>query len=169
MRAEKMETTALAAAVSKPPRRRARDEEREQRCLVEWANTRRYTHTTAAGNEIEIVLGDYLVASANGAYLSGDQSIRARQWQRLKAMGCRPGASDPMLYVPTATYHGMSIEMKKRHNQFRSDTEATMAVCPSIYVSCSMFFMFAVARPKIRHRRSESLFHGCMSAAFSRQ
>ena len=120
--------TALAAVVPKPPRRRARDEEQEQRWLVKWANTRRYTHTTAAGNEIEIVLGDYLVASANGAYLSGDQSIRARQWQTLKAMGCRPGASDLMLYVPRAPYHGMSIEMKKRHDQFRSNAEATRAI-----------------------------------------
>ena len=113
-----------------PPaaRRRARDEEREQGWLVKWANTQRYAHTTAAGNEIEIVLVDYLIASANGAYLSGDQSIRARQWQRLKAMGCRPGASDLMLYVPTTKYHGMSIEMKKRHDQFRSSTEATMAI-----------------------------------------
>ena len=77
-----------------------RDEEKEQRWLVKWCASQRYTHLSGEGNEIEIVLGDYLIASANGAYLSGDRARRARQWQRLRQMGCQPGASDLMLYVP---------------------------------------------------------------------
>lgn len=113
------------------PRRRARDEEQEQRWLVVWANAQRCTRMTAAGCEIEMVLGDYLIASANGAYLSGDRARRAQQWQMLAAMGCQPGASDLMLYVPTARHHGMAIEMKKRLDQFRTDRAATMAVSPA--------------------------------------
>ena len=93
-----------------------------------WAHTQRYRWPGERDSVAYLVVGDYLVASANGAYLSGDPTARARQWVRLEAMGCRPGASDLMLYIPTASYHGLSLEMKKRRELFRSEAEASAAV-----------------------------------------
>jgi hypothetical protein len=47
-----------------------------------------------------------LMASANGAYLAGDASQRARQVSKLKAAGMRTGVPDLLLALPTPCFHG---------------------------------------------------------------
>lgn len=54
--------------------------------------------------------GCLVIASANGAKLSGDKAARARQWRRLEAMGALAGAPD--LWVSRADRGHVWLEVK---------------------------------------------------------
>lgn len=53
-----------------------------------------------------------LVASCNGAALSGGKLARIKQWARLQKSGAKKGESDLFISVPKGKYHGLYIEMK---------------------------------------------------------
>lgn len=105
-----------------------KDEQKEQIWFVDWCRTQTYTITDSAGDKYLLRLDAALVAYPGGAFLSGDKKRRAMQWSILRKMGCRKGVSDLVLNLPANGYHGMHIEMKKRRDQFKSSTAASMAV-----------------------------------------
>lgn len=53
-----------------------------------------------------------LFSIPNGTVLAGNASQRARQMNKLKAEGLKPGVSDLFLMIPRGGYHGLFIEMK---------------------------------------------------------
>ncbi len=65
-------------------------------------------------NWLKLYPGYYhcLFAIPNGAQLAGNKATRARQMNKLKAEGLKPGVSDLFLMVARGGYHGMFIEMK---------------------------------------------------------
>lgn len=99
-------------------------EESEQAVVVEWAALQRMPEPH------EGLIGDFLYAIPNGAYLAGSEKQRAAQMARLKRTGLKPGVADLFLAVPCRSrgVAGFYIEMKKPIEYFRSLAEARAAV-----------------------------------------
>lgn len=98
-------------------------EEEEQALVIEWA---RYARVLVDGNLRP--LERYLLAIPNGAYLGGTARQRSAQMWRLKRVGLRSGAGDLLLTLARGSWFGFFIEMKKRRNQFRYESECARAV-----------------------------------------
>ena len=82
-----------------------REEEGEQMALFAWFNVAKWRG---------IPLSEIAFAVPNGAYLAGTEKQRAMQAARLQRMGLQPGFPDFGLPIPSATYHGLFVEMKRR-------------------------------------------------------
>ena len=86
-------------------------EHQEQCALVAWANTRFFKFN----DKIEY-LGNYLVASQNGASLPYKKTAHGRyspQANKLIKEGLKKGFPDLQLVIPNGSYHGLFIEMKR--------------------------------------------------------
>lgn len=86
-------------------------EHTEQASLVTWFN---YQYPS---------LSDLLVASPNGAHLSGNAGQRSAQINKLKKEGFKKGFPDLQLCYPSKGCHGLFIEMKDKGKTQSSLTE----------------------------------------------
>jgi hypothetical protein len=118
-----------ANAIAKPSGYKTeKHEQQEQIWFCEWARTQRVRLRTATGDIEVLPLFDLLIASVNGAYLSGDRRRRGMQWSIMQKMGAKAGVSDLLIPVPIDGCPGMWLEMKRRRDQFRSSSDAANAV-----------------------------------------
>ena len=86
-------------------------EHQEQKALVEW-----YAFAFPAYKE-------FLFAIPNGAYLGKEELTRIITMKKLKAEGLKTGVPDLMLALPSITYHGLFIEMKKTGSTWKDVTK----------------------------------------------
>ncbi len=103
-------------------------EQQEQMWFVEWCQAQILELDDADGDSFRIRLDTALVGYPGGAFLSGNKKRRGMQWALLRKMGCQGGVTDLALNVPMNGWHGMHLEMKKRRDQFRCDSDAARAV-----------------------------------------
>ena len=74
----------------------------EQEAIFKWRDASTFTYPGIG----------LMFAIPNGAYLQGSGWQRARQWEKLRKQGARPGVSDIFLPYPAGGYSGLWIELK---------------------------------------------------------
>lgn len=87
------------------------EEHIEQVAVVKWF---RLQFPTMANN---------LFSIPNGSHLAGNTLQRCKQMQSLKNEGFLPGVSDLFLMIPSQTYHGLFIEMKRKKGGSTSEPQ----------------------------------------------
>lgn len=111
------------------PRKPMTHHEFDEQCsFIEWAQFQYFNHAKDGNRSERLCLFDCVVVSVNGAVLSGNPAQRRRQWNRLKKSGARAGVSDIVILYRTKAHGFAAIEMKRRHDQFKSEREARAAV-----------------------------------------
>ena len=80
-------------------------EDDHQKSLIQWADLRRLNALHGHSGTI----GQYLIHVPNGG------KRNAKEAARFKAQGVRAGFPDLFLFIPTADFHGLAIEMKRPH------------------------------------------------------
>lgn len=93
----------------------------EQAAVIQWSEYQSIP-------TFHLKLRRFLFSIPNGTHLAGDSKSRARQMAVLKKEGLTPGASDLLLAWPNQGYAGLFLEMKKRREDFRSESAARRAV-----------------------------------------
>lgn len=100
----------------------------EQCAFIVWAQYQYFEHIKQDGRTERLCLFDCLVVSVNGAVLFGSVPQRRRQWAKLKASGARSGVSDIQILYRTKEHGFAVIEMKRRRDQFKTESAARAAV-----------------------------------------
>jgi hypothetical protein len=90
----------------------------EQCALIEWANLIQvHKYLSEYEGLVPGVIGDYLVASANGGkrpkWVDKNGKIYSPEGKKLKKSGVKDGFPDLFLYIPVDGYNGLAIEMKR--------------------------------------------------------
>ena len=92
-------------------------EDAEQEAVIQWSKLARIPGTS-------LPIGDYLLAIPNGGKRNLLEAVR------LKRQGVLAGVSDLFLAYPSASIHGLWIEMKKQRRHYPSLSYAERAPTP---------------------------------------
>lgn len=88
-------------------------EETEQAQLFAWFNVAKWHG---------ISLGELCYAVPNGAQYGTDPKLRAIQAAKMARTGLKPGVPDVVVPIPSGRFHGLYVEMKRRHGHKAAHT-----------------------------------------------
>lgn len=114
-------------------------EYQEQCDFIRWCSYQYFDFMRDDGRTVHTCLADAVVASLNGAALSGNKVQRAKQWKRLVRSGAKSAEPDLSVNVPMDGFAGLKIEMKKRREDFPSKSAARRAASPEQLARLSFY------------------------------